>query len=450
MGARTFVLSALMATTAVAVGRADELSSAARSRIAALDRTIMVREGSDGKRYGENEVDPLLWSDSDYFLGGESRRRLLAALQDVADLADNEVQRCAPTQRALVQNRVWTVFDHVWKDTTDVWRQPTNAGLDRELLTALARVMSKLALDSSEIGAMADPLVTAAASGRWPAAPTHEGGADIFLPPDIMAAHGGWVSLAREDEREPTAKNHTVAFGGRSLFQLRASFPAGPSSLETYFKAIAAVVLPWTPDGRGGTQLSADLPPLPVGAEFALVRKLAVVGRDGHWHATPLTLTIQLRHYRATDHATLEKLISADPGRGFGQMQSFAKFELETEAVGRGDTGKIRAVTADEKHFLLFMSMGLDQVGGGRHQSSDSETGPHDTPMRACFQCHTGLGLGSVNSLSFFTRETPLAHLVAPGEEREASSTARWTEWGALKVFWPAVSGPGGSPAQSH
>jgi hypothetical protein len=443
---RALVLSTLIATGGVAALRADELPPAAL-QIATLDRTIMVREARDGKHYGENEVDPLLWSDSNYFLGGESRRRLLIALKEVTNLADSEVRHCAPTQRALVQNRVWTVFDHVWNHAT-------GAEPDRELLAALARAVSKLALDVPEIASIADPLVNAAASGRWPAAPTREGGADIFLPPDVVAARGGWVSLAREDEREPTAKNHVTAFGGRSLFLLRAKFPAGAPTPEAYFKAVADVVLPWTPDGRGGThlspefgtQLSPELPPLPVGAEFALVRKLAVVGRDGRWHVTPLTLTIQLRRYRATDRATFEKLISADPDRGFKRMQSFAEFELETEAVGRGESGKMRAVTADEKRFMIFMAFDFDQVGGGSTQVPGFKTGPQDVPMQSCATCHTGLGLGSVNSLSFFTRETPLAHLAAPGEEREANSTSRWkegrAEWGALKVFWPAVSRP--------
>src|SRR5476651_1112342 len=108
MSARIFVLPALMTMGLVAVVRADD-AFPARSRIAALDRMIMVREARDGKRYGENEIDPLLWDDSEYFLDGESRRRLLVALRDVTNLNDNEVRRCAPSQRALVQNRVWTV-----------------------------------------------------------------------------------------------------------------------------------------------------------------------------------------------------------------------------------------------------------------------------------------------------------------------------------------------------
>jgi hypothetical protein len=137
MDLRALAFSALIASGGFAASHADELSPAA-SRIAALDRTIMVREGSHGKRYGENEIDPLLWSDSDYFLSGESRRRLLVALTEVTNLPDAEVQRCAPAQRALVQNRVWTVFDHVWQDTNDVWKRTANAGLDRELPHARA------------------------------------------------------------------------------------------------------------------------------------------------------------------------------------------------------------------------------------------------------------------------------------------------------------------------
>jgi hypothetical protein len=252
------------------------------------------------------------------------------------------------------------------------------------------------------------------------------------------------MSLAREDEREPTAKVHAEAFGGRSLFLMRAKFPEGAPNLETYFKAVADVPLPWMRNELGMVQPSPDLPTLPAGAEFALMRKLAVVGRDGRWHATPLTLTLQLRRHQATDREAFEKLNSTDPGGGFRRMQSFAEFELETGPVGRGETGKMRAVAADEKHFLLFMSFDTDQVGGGRTQVPDFKTGPQHLPMQSCVACHTGIGLGSVNSVGFFTHETPLAHLIAPGEEREAGATARWkearAEWGALKVFWPAAS----------
>ena len=107
---------------------------------------------------------------------------------------------------------------------------------------------------------------------------------------------------------------------------------------------------------------------------------------------------------------------------------------------------RMRAVPADEKHFLLFMAFDFDQVGGGRTPIPGFKTGPQDTPVRACVRCHAGLGLGSVNSLGFFTHEIPLPHLTAPGEERDADSTARWkegrAEWGGLKMLWPAASRP--------
>src|SRR5438094_97301 len=84
-------------------------------------------------------------------------------------------------------------------------------------------------------------MVRAAASGSWPAAPTHDGGPDIFLPPDLALLRDGWVSVAREDGREPTAKNHAGAFGGRSMFLLRVKLPAGAVSPEVFFKAVADV-----------------------------------------------------------------------------------------------------------------------------------------------------------------------------------------------------------------
>jgi hypothetical protein len=210
--------------------RADE----AQERVADLDRAIMLRSAADGKSYGKDEIDPLVWQGSAHFLQGDSRGRLIAALENVLKLSDAEVRRCPPLQRALVQNRVWTVFDSV------TLRQPGSGDLP-----LLAKAIAKLALDAAEIGSLADPLVEAARSGSWPAEPNEKGGADIFLPRDLADAAGPWVNLLRQDG-ELTAKRHAAGFGGRTWFLVRAWFPEGRAAIERYFREAAAEPKPWT------------------------------------------------------------------------------------------------------------------------------------------------------------------------------------------------------------
>lgn len=408
--------------------RADE----ARERLAELDGAIMLRTAPDGKTYGHDEIDPLVWKGSSYLLTGESRTRLRAALEKVLTLPEAEIRRCPPEQRALVQNRVWTLFDSV------KLRQPDSGDLP-----LLAKAIAKLALDPTEIKTLADPLREAAGSGRWPAEPNDKGGPDIFLPRGITDEAGLWVDLLRQDG-ELTAKRHASEFGGRTWFSVRAYFPDGRAAMEKYFQQVAAESKPWTEDGR----LNRSLPVLPKGAMFALVRKLAVIDREGHWQATSVTLSVQIRRYQVTDRSEFERLIatSGQPDLSRRSMQNFAEFRLMTAAAAAGQGASLRAVLPDGSSFLFFSTFDIDQIDGTIGGSSPRvlpgfKSGPQDLSVRACFTCHLQPGLESINTLTFNERSAPLTLLVPATLEREIAATARWktqqTDWQALRAFWP-------------
>lgn len=408
--------------------RADE--SEARERIAELDRAIMQRSADDGKIYGEDEIDPLIWSGSGYFLAGESRTRLLTALEKVLSLPDADVRRCPPAQRALVQNHVWTIFDSV------TLRQPDSGDLP-----LLAKVIAKLALDATEIKNLVDPLTEATRSSAWPAEPNEKGGADVFLPPGIADEAGTWVDLLRDDG-ELTAKRHVEGFGGRTWFLLRAWFPDGRAAVERYFKQVAAERKPWTEEGR----LSRSLPVLPKEARFALIRKLAVIDREGRWQATPLTLSVQIRRYRIADRAEFERVLatSGDPGRS-RRMQNFSEFRLKTAAVAAGQGASLRVMQPDERDFFFFNTFDIDQldgtIGGANPRViPGSKLGPQDQPVRACITCHSLPGLESINTLTFSERSAPLALLVPGAPDREIGAIGRWKsqqkDWQALHALW--------------
>lgn len=396
----------------------------------------MVREGRDGKRYGENELDPLLWRDSEFLMSGESNRLLVAALAAVEALPDAEIRRCSPAQRALVQNRVWAVFDHL--ALRGQWRSEA-APLPRELLRTLAVTMEKLALDAHEIAAIPDPLPAAAASKGWPATPTDKGGPEIFLPRDIAMANGAWARLARANG-ETIAPFHVRAFGGRSWFTLQVRFPMNAPKVADYFRQLAEVSIPWIMKSNWNQpQLSRDVPDLPVGTEVALIRRLAVIDREGKWHSTPLTLSVQLRHYWVTTSADYEKLPRGANGIPIGH-QSFAEFELEPDGFVRGKVGEMRAVAPDERQFNFFFAHSFDQVDGAGALPS-FKVGPQDVTLRSCIICHGQRGLASFNSLFFLNHTVPLTKLEAANANREEEATANWkrsqAEWGMLQAFWP-------------
>jgi hypothetical protein len=426
----------------------------------ALHQTIMLRKGTDGKTYGVGETDPLLWGGSAYFLSGESRERLTAAVNAVAALPDSAIQNCPPAQRALLQNRVWTVFDYLYEhrySTTEDGKRGNGllADRDRTLLQLLATVMAKLALDDSDITTIPDPLLEAATSGRWPKQPDPAGGPDVFLPADLGSIGGRWINLIRADG-EPIAPEHLRGSGGRSCFLVSARFPDKGPTVENYFKTVADFPVPWLPgerdprpDGTLEFRLNPALPSFPPGSIFALIRKLQVVDRQGRVRTTPLTLSVQLRYYRivqSTAEAERPKTIS-----DIRKRQSFAEFRLETDVVAQGGAPRLRAVTAAEKDYLFFRDVGTDQIDGSpaEHFSPNFTSAPRNVSLESCYNCHPGLGLSSINSaVGFRNPPFPLGPLIPDDSNRngvhETDLATIWkmrrASWGVLVAFWPVTT----------
>lgn len=425
----------------------------------ALRQTIMLRNGTDGKTYGAGETDPLLWEGSTYFLSGESRERLTAAVNAVAALPDSAIQNCPPAQRALLQNRVWTVFDYLYEhrySTAEDGKRGNGllADRDRTLLQLLATAMAKLALDGSEIAAIPDPLLEAATSGRWPKQPDPAGGPDVFLPADLGSIGGRWINLIRADG-EPIAPEHLRGFGGRSCFLVSARFPDKGPTVEDYFKDVANFPEPWLsgerdsgPRGTRQFRLNPALPSFPPGSIFALIRKLQVVDRQGRVRTTPLTLSVQLRYYWIVQPTAEAQHMETIPD--IRKRQSFAEFRLETDVVAQGSAPRLRAVTVAEKDYLFFMDMGTDQIDGSPagHFSPNFTSGPRNVSLESCYNCHPGLGLSSINSAIGFRRPPFLLGPLVPDDsnrnwDHETDRAASWkmgqAAWGALVAFWPAT-----------
>jgi hypothetical protein len=426
-----------------------------RTVVDSLYQTIQWRVGPDGNTYGHDETDLLFWDGTSYFSSAEYRVRLLAALNAVQQLPDSDVDRCPATQRALVQNRVWALFDHLQKQQT--WRSPS--GENRRLSQALAATMAKLALDDPEIAAIADPLLEAAQSGRWPPDPQTPGGPAIFLPPGLASDDGPWTSLGR-DGWEVAAKVHVQGFGGRSAFLVKARMPGETGDLARYFQAVADFPRPWLPNPDGFVppgapslvKLNPELPALPRGIEFALIRRVAVVDRQGHWHATPLTLSVQVRRYRATTADDIRPMFSGTDSIGAAQAaQSVAEFELMSDQAAAGGPALLRPVVPKEKHYLFFQDQGGDEVDGTNfgHPADRFFSGaPNFITLNSCFSCHQPLGLASVNiavgldAPPFVGKRLP--HLTPTSFAAESALDEQWkeaqSEWHVLLTFWPIAA----------
>lgn len=419
-----------------------------------LHRTVMLRTAPDGAVYGANETDPLLWWTSTDFRSGESRERLIRQLEAFAQIPDDELRRASPAQRALVQNRLWAVFDFVHlrqNETPQTEGSGKFSADDEAYLRLLVRVMRKLALSEAEIAAIPDPLDEAVRSGRWPANASPSGGADVFLPPDLSDRTGRWAHFGRADGTL-IAPLHLANFGGRSSFSILVRFPDDASGPTDYFKAVADVVAPWRRDEtrpQSGGQvlfvLNPEVPELPRGAQFALIRRVMVIDRQGQPRATPLTLSVQLRRYWAN---SIPRQSEPNGNSSLRGVQSVAEFQLETDAVASGAAPRLHAIAPEEKGFLFFQTHGNDQLEQARDRIAT---------LRTCVTCHSGPGLASLNSVMgiggafaiqgrivITRRDIPsLVHFTPDLAENEVRRSAAWKtrqrDWAKLAGLW---SGP--------
>ena len=107
-----------------------------------LYRQLHVRTDPEGKEYGFDALDPLLWRETSYLLSGISHAQALA-LADKFLRTHAERQITDPVKRAILQRDLWAVFD--WTD------EPAEVGMARqverrELKAKLVPILQRLAL----------------------------------------------------------------------------------------------------------------------------------------------------------------------------------------------------------------------------------------------------------------------------------------------------------------
>ena len=195
------------------------------------------------------------------------------------------------------------------------------------------------------------------------------------------------------------------------------------------------------------------MPQFPLGTEWALVRRLCVIDREGHIRPTSVIESIQLRRYDA-----IEKLNVTRDGSRASIVQPAAQQMFEFQ-MDRRREGALRAIPPEERdfQFVHFQSMGGDPfelLGRGEH--TPDPTAVRSASLATCYECHAAAGILSVRSFDHgafssvvvqrlqATQELPpqITNSYTPpsNEQQEMDTTVWWKyaqfDWGLLQGLW--------------
>jgi hypothetical protein len=401
-----------------------------------LYRRLHVRS-AHGKEYGRDSLDPYLWSETKHLLSGSSHAQAVSLLDEfLREHAERQISD--PLQRAILQRDLWAVFD--WADTPDAEHQPAR----RELMARLAPAVRRLALTPEEIARLPDTYARAIKSREFPAAYDSAEPNRAFLPPNLFDPHGPWVCLGAPADAL-VAPLHDSSFTARSAFLIFARLPEGRAATLAYFKQLAEMQTPLfvtmqSPDWpQPGMVWNAEVPQFSAGSEFALVRRMLLPEKDAHLQLTPVTESVQIRHY--TDIPKVDPMASRDVNLA-RRFQAPSEIELSRFSILRGHSG-LRGVTSSDDPLLILpaMSEGFDALEDPRMRSLT-----HISPFVQCTGCHLGPGIQSM--MSFSMRGAPgegrvlsprLAETTPQREFEKVIAAAQQQEkWKDLLRLWSA------------
>ncbi len=382
-----------------------------------LYRTLYQRVAPDGKEYGYDEIDPLLWDTTTHLLTNPSYQQASAMLDEFAS-THAEKLITDPTKRAILQRDLWAIFD--WTAAIHVESQEKT-----NLQIKLARVIRNLALSPDEIARLPDTYNQAAHAKAFAAGYDPNQPAQAFLPPDLFNPKGPWVQLS-SGGGDPAAIGHVSSFSGRSIFLVFIRLPDGRDATLRYLQTIAAFPRPWVrdPSNPGRLMPNLDLPQFPTGTQLALVRKIVLVDNGGNLRPTNIIETVQIRVHRKIP-PTSEKIFNNDRTSARTALDVF-EFKLSRPKLFADESGGLSSVAAGEKQFTHFQSHGIDFE-------------QHDA-LRDCANCHYPPG---VHALLTRRRE---GILPSANPDDEAERVQRWKsrqrDWGLLVGLWRSQPGP--------
>lgn len=360
-------------------------------------RQLYRRTTADGKEYGADELDPLLWFDTIYLLNGPSHEQALRVLDEfLSTHAENLIRD--PLKRAMFQRDLWAVFD--WSAS-----QAEPYPSERQALqTRLAQIVRRVALSKEQIDSLPDNYTLEIRSHTFlTVAPPNDPDAP-FLPSDLLQADSAWVPVGREGG--PVAMTHTESapFFGRSVFLVFLRSPDGREASLRFLHSLNSEPHPRTA----------------IGSDVALVRRMLLIDDQGNLILSPLVETIQIRLFNPEQH--------------------FHEFELNRMKLFGGKAG---GLVLNDDLFMLFMSH------GDVFENSDIPELQAAIP-KICKACHfedfATPYSGSTSSIVSYSRQPfPLRDNQKPalfptswsGEARTVIEWKRNHEtWKSLQALW--------------
>jgi hypothetical protein len=391
-----------------------------------LRETLFVRTAPDGEKFGNTELDILVWADSRYLLTSPSREK---AIQVLDDFIRSHGERLVhdPVERAMLQRDLWALFDR-----TANYNAPWDPGASqsqalRELQRRLVVVIQRLAMPADVIDRLPDSFANAERRLQ-----------PSGFPQRMFASDGPWVLVGRN--YGPTAAKHTQDFGGRSLFLVFVKFPDGRDQALRYLKELhefePALVYSNETLTSGRTfqdrqQLGTNraTPQFPAGTQWALVRRLCLIDDRGLIRATQMIESIQMRTYSSIPQGD-------NDFTAVRNAQVVAEFQMD-----RGHEFELRPVEEGEREFQFvhFQSMGVDPF---ERMSAAEWISRRDRlrgqTLKTCMTCHLARGILSVNTYSDFGAAA--TKLDSSTLEREVTAALNWKsrqfDWGLMKGLW--------------
>ncbi len=313
---------------------------------------LHVRISRDGRRYGANDVDPLLWRSTKHLLTGKSHTDALAVLDE---FLSSHAERLItdPVRRAVFQHDLWRVFD--WADETSA--EQTYAPAARELQVRLAKVMRRVALTRSEIDRLPDssPL------------------------PEFFDGRGPLVCVFPRGGG-PAASTH-AAFFSESIFLVFIRLPGERQQTLAYLKQLSEYPDPLIVKQKMLDQ-NPDIPQFPPRTRSALVRQMMLIDTNGEIVPTHITESVQTRLYRTVPANVMDR----------GERDE-AEFDLSREDLFAGRTGGLRQLEPNDKRFPVFMTHDEDPFEQPKRLAG--RFGPIAV-LGSCSACHEGSGIHSV------------------------------------------------------
>lgn len=359
---------------------------------------LFVRQSTDGKEYGADVLDPLLWDNTQHLLTGDSHRKALACLDEfLRSHAERAVQD--PLKRAVLQRDLWAVFD--WTARNDDLPEQR-----RELESWLAVAIRRLALTPEQIRALPDTYDAAVATRRFASVYDPSNPQEPFLPPELFRPDGPWVCLSAHSE-EPTALQHFY-FSGRSRFLIFMKLPGGRDATLAYIEKLRSSAQP----PLLGDFLNLALPQFPIGTHVALVRQLIVIDNTGHLVPTRVTESVQLRVYHAITPGTKYMNYINGPS---SHDQDLFEFRMSRPELFAGRDGGLAAISPSETEFATFSTHGMDAFDPA------SPFAGQDVILKRCGACHSDSGIHSVQSRMRWMRQP-----AGPGGHANHSEPTAW------------------------